>query len=591
LSWDETGSFYVDDATVTSPASGSGKSVLVFSGRITDMSAQWDSSWHSPVVNVTAAGFTADLQNRTVGDEPWTVESVDVRAHRILTLAGLPIAIDIDTSIDETLLSYRDVDSQGATGLLQEIATSVDGVLWSAVHQSLGAYLRLEDPSLRASLLKLSVEAVPGPPVVTVRTNLCINPSMETQQAPWVAATLGSFGRSQDWAHEGVSSIKAVTQTSASATAGDVRQGTATTFPPNMVPGGTYTVSAWEYTPAAHKAFSTGATSRQRRILFFYSVDGSTFTQTFGPQGANIAGAQRLAYTFTIPANATGIILGIGCAGSGSDGSFVTYVDDVLIEAGSTLGSNFTGATPDTPTTDYAWTGTPQISTSKATTSTPTTVDQIVIEEADPESGFDLSACVILRDPVQWIQDVSDVITRAAVTWKLQGVDDDGLPTTTDVTEHVVDAPLEELYGTRRLSVSTQLQAAEDAQDVAQRVLGRATPSGWRASGLTIDDDDVSGDETGIALLLNLLDGTSRIGAPIVIADLPNWSPAGSAAGVYLEGGTYRYVGGRWVLELTVSVSTGLGTSASWDENDPAWSWDQWAADITWNDLRGVAGP
>jgi hypothetical protein len=375
LTWDDMGSMFIDDAQVFTPATEATRGVLVFSGRITDMSASWDDTAGGPVVEVTAGGFTADLENRRVGDQPWAVESVAARAQRILNLAGLPITIDIDSSVSAILLSWRDVDSQGATGLLQEIATSVDGVLWPAVHQTIGAYLKLEDPSLRAALLQLATNA-----------------------------------------------------------------------------------------------------------------------------------------------NGT-----------------------------------------------------------------------IIITQSNPDEGFDLSACVIFRDPVTWVQDVSDVTTRASVQWKVQGVDNEGLPTTSDATELVVNPSRESLYGTRGVSVSTQLQAAVDAQNVAQRILSRATPSGWRASGLAIDDDDVTSEPAGISLMLDLLDGTSRIGAPIVIGDLPVWSPSGAEVGVYLEGGTYRYIGGRWVLELIVSVATGLGVSASWDALDPSWTWNQWDPGITWNDLRGVA--
>ena len=105
LRWDELGTVYVDDVTVLVPEGGTHRSVLVFSGRITDMEAAWDDTTSSPVVKVTAVGFTGDLQNRTVGDEPWLVESVDERAHRILELAGLPITIDIADTLDTVLLS------------------------------------------------------------------------------------------------------------------------------------------------------------------------------------------------------------------------------------------------------------------------------------------------------------------------------------------------------------------------------------------------------------------------------------------------------------------------------------------------------
>jgi len=376
--WDDVGTMYLDDVQVISPAEGTGRSVLVFAGRITDLSAGWDDSAGCPLIEVVASGFTADLDNRKVGDEPWTVESAEARARRILQLAGLPIDIDVDATIAPILLSWRDVDSQGATGLLQQVASSVDGVLWPAVHLSLGAYLRLEDPSLRASLLQLAETA-----------------------------------------------------------------------------------------------------------------DGT-----------------------------------------------------------------------------------------------------IVIVQSDPDAGLDLSACEILRDPVSWIQSVADVATRVSVGWQVQGLDDEGLPTTSEATVLLVDAGLEASMGTRAISASTQLQAEADAEDVGQRLLTRAAPSGWRAGGLTIDDEDVRPGIDGVAMLLTLLDGTSRIGLPLVLGELPDWSPTGESAGVYLEGGSYSFVEGRWVLELGVSASGGgLGTSAAWDELDPSWTWNDWDPAITWNDLRGVSAP
>jgi hypothetical protein len=374
ITWDDFGTMYVDDAQVIAPGQSHG-SVLVFAGRVTELTSQWDDAAAAPLVSVVANGFTADMQNRSVGDEPWNVESVAVRSQRILNAVGLPVSIDIDASLAPILLSWRDVDSQGAIGLLQSIATSVDGVLWPAVHAALGAYLRLEDPALRLSLLLL--------------------------------------------------------------------------------------------------------------------IEDETGT--------------------------------------------------------------------------------------------------IVIVEGNPEESLRLSACDILRDPISWTQSVSDVATRVSVTWKAQGVDDQGLPTTTEVTEHLIDAALEAEHGTRAVSVSTELQSATDANAVAQRVLKRTSSDAWRASGLTLDDDDIAGNDQGRSLLLDLLDGTSRIGAPIVITDLPSWAPAGSESGVYLEGGTYTYVGGRWVLELVVSSSDGFGGSAAWDDLDPDWTWDQFDPTITWNDLHGVS--
>lgn len=64
-------------------------------------------------------------------------------------------------------------------------------------------------------------------------------------------------------------------------------------------------------------------------MLFWQRSDGG-FTSDFGPQAPNEAGVHHISHTSTIPANATGMIYAIGCAGSGSDPSFVTYIDRVM---------------------------------------------------------------------------------------------------------------------------------------------------------------------------------------------------------------------------------------------------------------------
>lgn len=377
--WLQRATGYVDDIMITAPAGGLTRSVLVFSGRVTDVVAGWDDEADAPVVGVTAVDFTADLENVRVGDEPWPVESFESRFQRVVDLAGLTVDAVIDEQLTDTLLSYQDVDSQPATGLLKDFAQSVDGIMWSAVHQTTGPYLHVEDPSARDPLYELSDD-----------------------------------------------------------------------------------------------------------------VDGIV----------------RI-----IPSTSTGV-------------------------------------------------------------------------------GQAISACDVLRDPVEWQQNVSDVATRVSITWLEQGVDDDGKPTTTERTEHVVDQQLEATYGQRGLSSSTLLQSQQDAHDVAARILARTAITGWRVSGLTIDDDESlqTTDDTAVSMLLRLLDGTSRNGLPIILTDLPPWSPLGPTLPVYLEGGTYTHDDGTWTLQLTVSRAEGQGRSVLWDELDPAWAWEDFDPAIAWDDLVGV-GP
>lgn len=816
--WNDYGTVYVDDAQVTSPSEPAGSTVLVFSGRVTDLSSQWDESAGAPVVSVTASGFTADLENRRVGDEPWNVETVDARAHRILDEAGLPITIDIDTSIDGTLLSWRDVDSQGALGLLKSIAVSVDGVLWPAVHSALGAYLRLEDPAMRTSLLQLADEA--GPPATIVHRNILTNPDVEafgaaaTQRtnratdpratrltvaggalgwaprwfgsAPgagtsvlvtgaadgplpgiatyirrtWTVAppggsagdvgfvhtneygttgthttgkpvtagtsyTFSSYIRSSravpasaSWglrvvwrdaagaylstsagtfaalpaaawlrlvytvtAPAGAAFVELLSSNGAAPmtgiTAGDTLDGTALLMeaaPGSVLPyfdGATPAAGDFTYawTGTAHASISvqqaapaTGAAgqagyalvnsstewaARGARSLRIYPVrsNGDTFadltmigkspatlqgktvtllgtvrltapsTGTLSPNarsfrvavknGAavqteltasivwlstapNVAGVHEVRGTVVIPADAEtwGFVR---LYHGGSVGSEPVWWDQIAVIEGEYLGPYFDGRTPSTSAFTYAWAGAADASMS---TMTSVQTHTIVIEESDPDAGIDVSACSILRNSVTWAQSVADVITRVSASWKLQGVDDEGNNTTSDVTELVVDAELEGIHGTRAASVTTELQASADAIDVAQRILSRTSPDSWRAEGLAIDDDDVNPDAAGVALMLTLLDGTSRIGAPLILGELPTWSPGGATSGVYLEGGTYSYVGGRWILQLNVSSGgSGLGESAAWDEMQASWTWDQWDPQLSWDDLRGVAAP
>ena len=222
---------------------------------------------------------------------------------------------------------------------------------------------------------------------------------------------------------------------------------------------------------------------------------------------------------------------------------------------------------------------------------------RIVIVQVDiddlpeAERPLDVSACDVLRDPVRWLLDVSDIATRTTVTWMDQTLDEEGNPQPTERTYALVDSGREAAHGTRNVSVQTMLTDEALASDVAERILSRMNGD-WRMSGLTVADADfTTPDATAANVLLTLLDGVRRGGMGIRVTDLPAWSPLGQTAPAYVEGGTYSYVNGGWQLDLTVSRATGLGRNAQWDQLDPAWTWDQWDPGITWDELRGVAAP
>lgn len=214
-----------------------------------------------------------------------------------------------------------------------------------------------------------------------------------------------------------------------------------------------------------------------------------------------------------------------------------------------------------------------------------------------------ISACDLLEDSVAWRQSTEDVSTVVAVTWLEQGPpDDDGLPTTTERTVTVKDQASidgtggKPKLGTRRLSVSTELISESDATAYANRMLAQARAVGWRLDGLTWDTgvnlpDQLPTLDDGArqTAFLDLLDGTIRMGAAVVLVDMPDYAPRGSVSAVYVEGGTYTYSGDAWRLELATSPSAAAGKGATWAQLDPAWSWQQWDPGISWQELYGVA--
>jgi hypothetical protein len=98
-----------------------------------------------------------------------------------------------------------------------------------------------------------------------------------------------------------------------------------------------------------------------------------------------------------------------------------------------------------------------------------------------------LDGCDLAVDEVQWVRDVTDVITRVSASWLEQTVDTEGKQQPTERTVEVVDTAAEGSFGARSMSVATQLVSASDATAVANRILARTRQLQWRAEGLTWD--------------------------------------------------------------------------------------------------------
>jgi hypothetical protein len=214
-----------------------------------------------------------------------------------------------------------------------------------------------------------------------VRTNLVINPNMETNITNWTASggtALATITRDTTIFHSGAASLKAV------CSGASLFQGvtSAASVMAALVVGETYTVSAWVYSTVAGLV-RVGLTSTSTTVLQT-AVLANTWTRVSYTGVANSAALPVVVIDTGNPARATTL-----------------YFDDVLVEQSATVGTYFDGSTVDTATATYAWTGTPNASTSTETLADLLPNDHIRVEVAfsttpdDPAPAWeDISAFV-----------------------------------------------------------------------------------------------------------------------------------------------------------------------------------------------------
>lgn len=203
-------------------------------------------------------------------------------------------------------------------------------------------------------------------------------------------------------------------------------------------------------------------------------------------------------------------------------------------------------------------------------------------------SGYPLSGCQVIRDPVDWKRAVTDLITRATVRYRDQTTS----PDPTERSVMIVDTDAEITYGARGVSVGTLLTTSADATTVASGIMAaHPTSPQWRTTGLTWDlADTPTLDPTTIELAGKLLSNVERPGLALSLRDLPYWTPTEASVALYVEGGTYSFDAGRWLLALDCSPSTGLGTSITFDEVDEAVTYQLVDRSVRYLDMVGV-GP
>ena len=185
----------------------------------------------------------------------------------------------------------------------------------------------------------------------TIITNMAKNPSFETGTAGWGTSS-ANIAQSSTWASSGSQSLRVVN--TGTSNAGDARfSSTASTMLFGMQPGKTYTISAKVNIPVA----PTGGLGRAPGILIWYSTNGSSWNESFGPKAPAAAGTYTVSHTITLPNDITGIMIGLGVASTTASQSF--YYDSFMVTEGSTVYPYADGSS-----TNWLWVGTPHDSAS-----------------------------------------------------------------------------------------------------------------------------------------------------------------------------------------------------------------------------------
>jgi hypothetical protein len=199
---------------------------------------------------------------------------------------------------------------------------------------------------------------LPAVPTTSSRTNLCTNPSFGTNTTGWAGGgTVPALASSTVYAYAGTTSMRVTWPTAASGAS-------SVGYTATVVSGTTYAFSVYVYVPSGNPPVQLKLTAGTGTVSY---TGGQQFST-----GTNNAWV-RLGMTVT--ASATSLTFGLATAGASTSGQ-VIYVDNALLETGSSIGSYFDGDTAG------VWTGTAEASTSTQVIQTYTGVTRGVVPTA-----------------------------------------------------------------------------------------------------------------------------------------------------------------------------------------------------------------
>jgi hypothetical protein len=186
-----------------------------------------------------------------------------------------------------------------------------------------------------------------------------------------------------------------------------------------------------------------------------------------------------------------------------------------------------------------------------------------------------LDACDVLITPV-WSRTTEGLLNRVSLGYG-------PVPEEGEQARYVADAPASVArYGRYELSAETELALLADATALGQLLLTRNSTPVWVMSELPVDIKGLDPARTDALLALD-------VHGLVTLTGLPAAGAAPSTAHLWVEGWTERLAWGEHDITLAVSGYCRTAPAPTWNDTDPAWTWDTVLG--TWDDASCMGPP
>lgn len=299
----------------------------------------------SPTATITSSTITASWnygQAQSSAQAAWIA--------RLYDAAGATLLEEISGTNASTSITFAHAASDGELGQVRVQAQSSVGIWsdWASVNYqavftppAASDLSTAYDDSVGATVLSLTPGSTVTPGTLT-ETNLCTNPSFETNTTGWAAVGTSTIAQSSAQAWIGTKSLSVVMPASAAIGAA----GVGFSLGSSLTVSSQHTWSAYVYNP-------TGAS-----LMASASGAGVASSPQNGTAVAAGAGWQRVSVTFTTTGSAAAVTVYILNATAVGGSAQTIYVDAALPQKSATLNAYFDGSTLRDATYYYEWSGT-----------------------------------------------------------------------------------------------------------------------------------------------------------------------------------------------------------------------------------------